>query len=292
MISELQPPSEPEEKNAEPIPDNMVRDFILQWLYQEDQPRDEAAPAKIDGQLTLEERAKAKEFKDRLTEADKRNTLAVIKAVYFLEKEYLNSEEPQKTLDYSWQFYLDTREGKWSPFFAVYGIGGYVTKEGERPDVDLLVATNMRYRNGPTKRYDDPEDLVDPDPFLRKLQETTRGRMQIELMGIVPDNYNLGITYGKVIARLTPLIGGKSIDVVYVRSMMAGIPACFESPTEEEEFKQRPEYHRGHYLEHYFDSRNEFEQKDNGPEGKPLPRVILFSRQLVGLHPTPLVWHW
>lgn len=35
-------------------------------------------------------------------------------------------------------------------FFAVYGIGGNVTKQGERPDVDLLIVTSAYWHGGYT----------------------------------------------------------------------------------------------------------------------------------------------
>ena len=49
------------------------------------------------------------------------------------------------------------------PFFAAYAIGGYVTKEGERPDIDLMVVTNTGFpvSLNDFERYDSRVRILD-----------------------------------------------------------------------------------------------------------------------------------
>ena len=76
----------------------------------------------------------SQEFFSRLKQPDVITVKAIIETVKFL------AEGHKEELAIMSQ-HADT-------FFAVYGIGGNVTKPGDRPDVDLLVVTNARWLNG------------------------------------------------------------------------------------------------------------------------------------------------
>lgn len=134
-------------------------------------------------------------------------------------------------------------DGTHPAFFAVYGIGGNVTKQGERPDVDLLIVTSAYWDGGyeplierkmASLRNEDNWDEYDLLRIIREKDEdfdysTEEGRNQArkihklkedwvcgsikdqlkdsysaEVLDELPDNYNMGAGT-KGLLRLTPV---------------------------------------------------------------------------------------
>lgn len=138
------------------------------------------------------------------------------------------------------------------PFLVAYATGGYVTKEGDRPDIDLVVASNFWWSSG---YLDDTEA-----PIAYELDEYLGDIFNIEIEGVLPSGYDLGVTEGKGMLRLTPRDGvGKPIDLLIVRGIVDRDATCLE---DEDKYK--------------FLSVTEFEERDVDPEtADPLPRVKL-----------------
>ncbi len=103
------------------------------------------------------------------------------------------------------------RDTKTEAFFAVYGIGGYVTKSGARPDLDLLIATNLPLEK---RAYHD-----DTEPFISQLRLTLSSEYEIMLRGEVPTDSNLHITNGRVSVHLSQRSSSASIDLKYAKSV-------------------------------------------------------------------------
>lgn len=145
-----------------------------------------------------------------------------------------------------------------SDFFGVYGIGGNVTRQGERPDIDLLVATNAHWiggYNNPDRKYSDPINQTG-DWIAGTLQNVfEKEGYKVELKKKIPSKYDgVGASH-KGMIRLTPLEKGfrKPIDVVIAKI--------------------------NHYEYPDIKSLADFERVFDIDEGrKPLPRVLLFER--------------
>lgn len=84
----------------------------------------------VNKDLTLEERAGAQLFFERMGEIDAANVKRLVNLVDSHADDYFSSRELEKVYTY-----FNGGEA----FFAVYGIGGNVTKEGIRPDIDVMI---------------------------------------------------------------------------------------------------------------------------------------------------------
>ena len=215
--------------------------------------------------LSLEERAGAEGFFERIGEGDAANTRRLVGLVDVLADDYFSSRELEDV-----HYHFKCGEA----FFAVYGIGGNVTKDGERPDIDIMIVTNMRYKEGFLEGYDDRMD--DPvwgrsvEPLWRRMNQELRGEMEVKREGELPDNYNLGVTRGKCIITLTPPDGSRKIDVVYIKSMVNHDSPDLPGPGEEYEHSE-VDYSRMH-----FNSEADFVSKDLGLKNEPLAKVLLY----------------
>ena len=152
------------------------------------------------------------------------------------------------------------------PFFAAYAIGGYVTKEGERPDIDLMVVTNTGFpvSLNDFERYDSRVRILDLNLAL-----SFEGS-DIEGLDDLPDNYNIGHTKGKGIIRIKPNDGSKPMDIVFVTSMTMS-PGSPANPTMINPFTNEM------YDHEIFSTREEFETRlDVDKDGQPLPRTLLY----------------
>jgi hypothetical protein len=226
----------------------------------------------VNKELSLEEKAGAERFFERVGESDATNVRRLVGLVDIHADDYFSSRDLEDV-----HYHFDGREA----FFAVYGIGGNVTKDGERPDVDVMIVTNMRYREGFLDGYDDRMD--DPnwgrnvEPLWRRMNQELRDDMEVKREGELPDNYNLGVTRGKCIITLTPPNGARKIDVVYVKSMVAHGSPDLPEPGEEYEHPQ-VDGSRMH-----FNSEADFVSKDLGRDNEPLAKVLLY-RAIVNFH--------
>jgi len=210
-----------------------------------------------ENELSIEEAKKANEFYDILREPDLNNLGRVLNSVDVVANSYFLDRMQDKCIG---GFYDEDDVGR--PFFGVYLIGGCLTKEGERPDIDLLVATNMRMTNSfdltgyLQTHYDDEVriDLDESDPIWVSLNKEFNLNFEIKKEGKLPDDYNLGETKGKVLIRLIP-DEGKRIDIVYVRSWSG------------QNFEER---------KYQFISEQKFIERDVDEIGKPLERLALY----------------
>lgn len=223
------------------------------------------------------ERVAAGEWLGRMAEADRQNVDLVQRCIAETMEEFLSDPQQHDRSVYR-RGELIGPERIGYPFFSLYLIGGAITKVGERPDIDLLAVTNMRYMESPFKRWDDPKWVTEDEPLMRKLQLATHGYMGMRIEGELPDNYNLGVTGGKTRIRLSPK-QGKPVDLVYVKSMRHHNPpdeAC-RTATEEDQRER-----------HFFLTEGEFLAKDVDTAGAALPGVVLYRAN--GAPPEPLRW--
>ncbi len=236
----------------------------------------------VNKELTLEERAGSQLFFERIGKIDAANVKRLINLVDSHADDYFSSRELEKNHNY-----FNGGEA----FFAVYGIGGNVTKEGIRPDIDLMVVTNMRYAEGFSGYYD--QFLDDPvwrrsiEPIWRRINLELKGDMIIERHGDIPDNYNLGLTRGKCIITLTPQNGAKKIDVVYIKSMAPhDDPSTFSWEKEGEESLHSD----FDYSKCSFNSETDFNAKDRGVDGQPLAKILLYRASTNDIEKPQLKW--
>jgi len=194
--------------------------------------------------LTHEERGKARDFSQRLKETDLAHVRRVVHSVDALAHDYFSSGQQNENY---WAFCDLTRVG--TPFFAVYLIGGYTTKAGDRPDIDLLVAANMRWTTGFLNDDEFAREPEDWDPMWRTLTTEFGDGYAVQRAAELPNDYNLGVTQGKVLITLTPP-EGKKLDINYVRSWS----------------------HKGFS----FIDEQQFSQLDVGKAGEPLSRLPLY----------------
>ncbi|MDP3990515.1 MAG: hypothetical protein Q8Q01_04910 [archaeon] len=211
-----------------------------------------------DKKLSLEERLAADHFFERIGETDSLAVRRLVKVVNSRARSYFYSWEIERVAPYFQGCEV---------FFAVYGIGGNLTKEGERPDVDVMVVTNMRYKKGFMDDFETDGDFRGEcrvEPLCRKIYYRFRSTMNFEITGKIPDNYNLGVTGGKCLITLTPFENGRKIDVVYVKSVMA----------KGSEF--------GKHNDQLFLSEKDFISKDIDAGGNQLPKVLLYRAKAEG----------
>lgn len=166
----------------------------------------------LESELTQKELGRVKEFYRRVKEPDLDNVKRVVNSVDSVANHYFSSGEQN---DNYRAFYDDEKAG--TPFFAVYLIGGYLNKEGERSDIDLLVASNMRWTQGFLNSDEWSKRPDQWDPVYAKLVEAFGEGFSITREGELPDDYNIGATKGKVLITINPT-EGKKLDVSYVRS--------------------------------------------------------------------------
>lgn len=109
--------------------------------------------------------------------------------------------------------------------FGVYGIGGWVNKEGPRPDVDVLVMTNAKwdelgYYFVPSQGEKEYWYESHGDDFIEQLANLFGNKgfdVEIPDRENIPDEYSEGVS-SRILIRLTPQEGtvGSPIDVVYI----------------------------------------------------------------------------
>jgi hypothetical protein len=230
-------------------------------------------------ELVLEEQLRAEEVLKRLSPQDTANVFSVISATDDVAREYFSSGEAianrmrfisQESLE---RINAERRPGTVDdfdgyPFFAVYAIGGNVTKEGDRPDLDLMLVSNAWWSSG-SFRFEHHPLLTDVT------QRLNIG--QVEIAGEMPCRYNVGITGGKGKAIIKqPINGGKSIDITYVRSI-----EMIRDPSDERgEFDDALKYDPKKRLDRVFVSEEQFNIKDVDASGNPLPKVILYRAKM------------
>lgn len=197
----------------------------------------------LDNKLTALEIDRANQRLRELCPRDFSNVQKAINAVDRVAASYFSSGDQYQN---AWAFIQNGRIG--TPFFSVYLVGGYVNKPGERPDIDLLVATNMRWTDGflSDEWSQRPEDL---DPIWRELNAEFAHGYKVERTGELPDDYNIGVTEGKALIRIIP-DAWKRIDLMYTRSW------------EEDGLK--------------FIDEEAFYARDTDSHGHPLPKVPLY----------------
>ena len=198
----------------------------------------------LESELTQEELSKVEEFYRRLKQPDLDHVKKVVNSVDAVANNYFSSGEQNSNY---WAFCNDGKVG--TPFFAAYMVGGYLNKEGKRPDIDLLVATNMRWTNGFLNSDEWSRRPDDWDPMWAQLVAKFGEGYSIQREGDLPTDYNIGATKGKILITITPT-EGKKLDVSYVRSW------------QEEGF--------------LFIDEEQFHKLDVGKKGEPLSRLPLY----------------
>ncbi len=178
----------------------------------------------LNTKLTNEEQREASKFFNRLSSVDFANVKGLLEVIDDVAREYLTSNDVDgiETL-----IALDGRRRIPVPFFTTFAIGGQITKQGDRPDIDLLLATNMRYWSEEELDQYSPvkEALVDKhmpirERLLAPLFASVKGKFILEYGGPVPYSYCLGKFDDKFLARFKPREddSGKPIDFVYVNT--------------------------------------------------------------------------
>jgi hypothetical protein len=208
--------------------------------------------------------AKARDsFFERLKPADRKVVKRVIDSIDTVATAYftprLNVVLMRDTSEAEDNSHHFTRQNNWDkepetgyPFYAVYGIGGVLTKEGTRKDTDLMVATNAWWSSGPIYEVD--------YPILYQLQEDMGEEFMVEVTSDIPDGYNLAETNGKGMIRLTPIDGKTApVDIVIARGIRNS-----EATTTQDSDKYK------------FLTVEEFEERDVDPKtGESLPRALI-----------------
>lgn len=115
--------------------------------------------------------------------------------------------------------------------FGVYGIGGYVNKEGQRPDVDLLIFDSAEWPHG----YYSPLDLEGESFDMAAQGNHVIGSVAdyfgnngfgVTIPKEIPDEYRRFGADPKVMVKFTPntLGMGSPIDVVHVKGAYGDPP--------------------------------------------------------------------
>ncbi len=164
----------------------------------------------------------AEDFFLRLNEPDAITIRSIVEAIHHLAQRYRTDNE------------LLPGVGSYG-FFGVYGIAGVITKEGERPDVDILIATNAHWSQS---YYSPGRSIVDTNPIIQSgdwiagtlLDKFGNEGYKVELVGEIPSEYGKVGANPKVLIRLTPKDAQaqirKRIDVVYVKTCFVGRINC------------------------------------------------------------------
>jgi|GEM_PF-2042228 len=198
-------------------------------------------PVNLYSKLSNSEEKKAFEWLNEIREEDVKNILAVVRTLQCSFDDFISMHSQKET----------------PPFLSLYLIGGNLTEQGERPDIDLLTATNMWYPGGNPRTTDYKYSGV--DLVVSRILGLKGYFKEIKQLGELPDDYNIGITKGKVLFELHPgELGGRKIDLSYVRS------------------RGNPRLRNFFNGECGFHSEQEFEKKDVDDSGKSLGKMILY----------------
>ncbi|MBI2548614.1 hypothetical protein HYW21_04660 [Candidatus Woesearchaeota archaeon] len=229
----------------------------------------------VDKTLTLEEIAQRDQFLARLTPKDKGNVQTLIHTVDALANDYFRDTESDEELrreseegyrgepdENDWAFEQQDQEtGAYKTgcaFFSVYVIGGQITKQGIRPDIDLMVVTNMWWSSGYIANRD--------EWLLQRLHQAFDDRTKVTCPEGLPSHYKKGLWRNKAFIHLAPIdTVSTPIDIVYLRSLPKG--------GREEEI---------------FITPTTFEQRDCSEDGQPLPRLLLYRALTTDISPRPL----
>ena len=150
-----------------------------------------------------------------------------------------------------------------SGFFGVYAIGGFVTKQGERPDIDLLIATNAYWNQN---SYRSERRCVFAKDTITLSGDWVAGSLldafeeqgySVELLDKIPSEYDEVGVNPKAMLRLNPkpeLGTRKPVDIVYFKTT---------------------------YTLDLTDL-SDFEAADVDEDGKPLPRIALLKMEGLG----------
>ena len=232
----------------------------------------------VNKELSLEERSSRNKFLDRINPTAKTSVESIIQVVDAIANDYFQDIDSDTELQTQseggykgepdqnyWAFRrLNFDGGKdliGCAFFSVYVIGGQISKKGERPDIDLMVVTNMWWSEGYT--------ADENEWFYKGLHKTLENNYQISCKDDLPNHYNEGLNKNKALIRLTPKGDGFTpIDIVYIRSLPEG--------NEEDKFI----------------SPEEFEQKDVDKNDNPLPRLLLYRASTTDITPPDLCMKW
>ncbi|MEK7096072.1 MAG: hypothetical protein AAB896_02170 [Patescibacteria group bacterium] len=199
----------------------------------------------IENRLGDAQLAEALSFLDRLSPTDRTNVEHIVATVGELAKSFEDDSTTNRGI------------------FGVYGIGGYVTKEGERPDVDVLIVGSGRWERGyynhenayPQGRKKLPKRYwreTSGDHILGSLADHFGNNgFDVEIPEEVPDDYTDGAD-PKILMRLKPQEGYtvSPIDIVYVK---------------------------GHYSRPPIRTFEDFYRYDTTPEGQEIGKVALLE---------------
>lgn len=149
-----------------------------------------------------------------------------------------------------------------SGFFGVYAIAGFLTKQGNRPDVDLLIVTNAHwdqsYRSERRGIFETDAITLSGDWVAGNLLDAFKEKgYLVELLDEIPSEYDNVGANPKAMLRLNPkpeLGTRKPIDMVYVKTTFIENIQCL----------------------------SDFEAIDVDGDGKPLPRVALLKIEGLG----------
>lgn len=197
----------------------------------------------IENRLTDEQIAQAAAFLDKLKPADREN----VERVTELLSKFAESYDRMYPIEF----------GDQNAIFGAYGIGGWVNKQGERPDLDLLVVTGVKWdqagyihieSEGPRDFWGDAKG----DQLVVALaSHFTNNGFGVDLPKDIPNEYSEGAE-PRVLIRLTPQEGSEAspIDMVYVA---------------------------GGYSDPRMNSFKEFYEFDVNDNGSPMGRVALLE---------------
>lgn len=233
---------------------------------------------KLVTELPATQKSQAEQFMRGLGLQDHANVSGLLRVVDKVARTYLASEDVDRIAEFTRR---DGGERIPIPFFSVYAVGGTITKIGDRPDIDIMTATNMRYfsdeeldqvpagelHSKPTRSISE-ELLMEvnavKERLLAPLLASFRVGFNQKIFGTLPFSYNSGDVEHKLLVRFTPkeYKMGKPIDFIYVNT--------------------------GHTT---FVSEEEFLALDVDQENKPLPRLLLYKAFLNGYVHPPLDLH-
>jgi hypothetical protein len=204
-----------------------------------------------------------KDFFARLKPVDLPGVLKVIDVIKQFSADYHNYNE------------YDSHVGA-PGFFGVYGIGGTVTKTGERPDIDLLLVTNIDllyvhdfWPTGYRRLHQWDDDYKDLDMVAILLKDGLAPLCyRMDVLDPIPDQYAFEDdpdSPTRALLRLIPILDGdqnksdpnrKPIDIVY----------------------DQPNLDPKKNVHNLFD----FEEQDTDKDGNSLPKVLLYSKDDLG----------
>lgn len=172
-------------------------------------------------ELTPQENKEARVFWNTLPAPDKRNLHLIFQSVVTTARRYVNSDQADANkLAFCRGSILGGIKEYGYPFFLLALIGGTITKENARPDIDLLLAFNARWTHGffsPIENFDDPDGEFEPT-FASIWNSFGRNPSVISIPSEqFPNDYNIGVTKGATLLSINPS-KGKPIHLKYIRS--------------------------------------------------------------------------